>query len=268
MNILFLGDIVGHSGREALKKHLPSLRATHELDAVIANGENAAANGRGLTLADAQEILNTGVDIITLGDHTFDQKGTEEWLATHPKVIRPANYPAGTPGRGATTFTTSSGKRITVVNLLARVFIRTLVDCPFATSRKLWEDHKLGESCDALILDFHGEATSEKAVMAHYWDGKASLVVGTHTHAPTNDCFIHPQGTAFQSDAGMCGDYLSSLGVTYASALPLFTTARPTRFEQAKGEATLCGTLLTVDATGRATSVQPLKVGGILAPQQ
>lgn len=265
MNILFLGDIVSHPGREALKKHLPRLREELQLEAVIANAENAAANGRGLTLADAQEILTSGVDIITLGDHTFDQKGTEEWLATQPRIIRPANYPSGTVGRGATTITTASGKRITAVNLMGRVFMKPLVDCPFATARKLWEDHKLGETCDALIVDMHAEATSEKCIMGHYWDGKASLVVGTHTHIPTNDCLIHPNGTAFHTDAGMCGDYLSSIGVTYASAMPGFTTGRPTRFEQAKGEATLCGTLLKVDAQGRATSVQPLKVGGILA---
>lgn len=264
MNILFLGDIVCHPGRDALKKHLPTLREKYGLDAVIANGENAASNGRGLTQGDAQEILNAGVDIITLGDHAFDQKGTEDWLGTNPKIIRPANYPPGTVGRGAITFTTRSGKRITVVNLLGRVFIKTLLDCPFQTSKRLWEDHILGQTCDALIVDFHAEATSEKTVMGHFWDGKASLVVGTHTHAPTNDCYIRPGGTAYQSDAGMCGDYNSSIGITYASALPLFTTGRPTKFEQAKGEATLCGTLLKVDATGRATSVQPVRVGGIL----
>lgn len=265
MNILFLGDIVGAPGREALAKHLPRLREEHTLTAVIANGENAAHNGRGLTEADAQAILNAGVDIITLGDHTFDQKNTDVLLANNPKIIRPANYPAGTVGRGSIT-ATIGGKRITVINLMGRVFMKPLVDCPFQLSKQLMKDHILGQTCDALIVDIHAEATSEKAVMAHFWDSKASLVVGTHTHAPTNDCHIRPGGTAFQSDAGMCGDYNSSLGVTFASVLPTFIAAGPSKFEHAKGEASLCGTLLTVGANGLATAVQPLKVGGILAP--
>ncbi|MBI1309370.1 MAG: metallophosphoesterase [Proteobacteria bacterium] len=268
MKILFLGDVASTPGREALAKHLPTLKAQHSPAITIVNGENAAANGRGLTAADAQAIFTAGADIITLGDHTFDQKGTEELLAANPRLIRPANYPAGTIGRGATTFTVQhgphAGKKVTVINLMGRVFMRPLVDCPFRTADALLKEHVLGQTADAIFVDFHAEVTAEKTIFGHYLDGRVSAVVGTHTHCPTNDYHIRPGGSAYQTDAGMCGNYASSLGVTYESVLPTFLTGTPSRFEQSRGEATLCGTLITLGENGLATAIEPIKTGGIL----
>ncbi|PZP38764.1 MAG: metallophosphoesterase [Pseudomonas fluorescens] len=265
MKILFLGDIVSVPGRKALKTHLQSLREKHGLTAVIANGENAAQNGKGLTAADAQEIFSAGVDVITLGDHTFDQRGFDEFLAGNPKIIRPFNYPPGTVGRGH-VMVTIGGKRIAVVNIQGRVFMRQLIDCPFRASTELQERYKLGVDCDALIVDVHAEATSEKCNLGAFWDGKASLVVGTHTHIPTSDTRVQPKGTAYQTDAGMCGDYNSSLGVSYESALPSFTTAMRYKFDQVTGEGTLSGVIVTVGENGLATAAEPLRVGGCLQP--
>lgn len=264
MKILFLGDIVSNPGKAALKARLAGLKEKHGLDFVIANGENAASNGKGLTGADAQEIFSAGVDVITLGDHTFDQKGFDEVLANAPRMLRPANYPPGTVGRGHGVYAAANGKKVAVVNLQGRVFMKQLIDCPFRASTDLQKHYVLGENCDALVVDIHAEATSEKCNMAYVWDGKASLVVGTHTHIPTSDTHIQPQGTAFQCDAGMCGDYNSSLGVTVPSALPSFTTAMRYKFEQAMGEATLSGVIVTVGANGLATAVEALRVGGAL----
>lgn len=266
MNILFLGDVVGSPGRNALTKHGKALREKYALDCLIVNGENSAA-GKGITAETAQEIFNAGADVVTLGDHTFDQKGVEELLAAHPRIIRPANFPSGTVGRGHTTFTTPQGQRVAVLNLMGRVFMKGSLDCPFQVSKQLMETYRLGETCDALIVDVHAEATSEKACLAHMWDGKASLVVGTHTHIPTSDTRIQPGGTAFQSDAGMCGDYHSSLGMSFASVLPNFLAAGRLRFTPAEGEATLCGVFVQTGGNGLATKVEAVKVGP-LANQQ
>lgn len=264
-NLLFLGDIAASPGRKALAQHLPQLRQQHTISMVIANGENAA-NGRGITLETANEIFNAGVDIITLGDHTFDQKGIEDLLATSPKIIRPANYPAGTVGRGTTTHTLPGGEKVTIINLQGRVFINQQIDCPFQTSKKLMEEHILGQTCDALVVDIHAEATSEKAAIAHFWDGKATLVIGTHTHIPTADARIQPAGTAFQTDAGMCGDYNSSLGMSLASVLPGFLTRGRHSFQPSTGEATLCGVIVEVGQGGLAQKITPLRHGGLLKP--
>jgi 2',3'-cyclic-nucleotide 2'-phosphodiesterase len=260
MNILFFGDVVGAPGRAALAKHLPNLRAKYSADCVIVNGENSAA-GKGITAETAQDILNAGADVITLGDHTFDQKGVEELLASHPRVIRPANYPSGTVGRGHTTFTTAQGQRVGIVNLMGRVFMRGSLDCPFQISKALMETYRLAETCDALIVDIHAEATSEKACIGHWWDGKASLVVGTHTHIPTRDTRLQPGGTAFQTDAGMCGDYHSSLGMSFASVLPNFLAAGRLKFTPAEGEATVCGVFVQTAGNGLATRVEAVMVG-------
>lgn len=264
MKILFLGDVVSVPGRKALKAHLPALKEKHGLAAVVVNGENAAQNGKGLTGTDAQEIFAAGADVITLGDHTFDQKGFDEFLAGNPKVIRPYNYPPGTVGRGHVCVTLANGKRLAVVNLQGRVFMRQLIDCPFRASTELQKQYVLGDTCDALIVDMHAEATSEKCNMGAFWDGKASLVVGTHTHIPTSDTRVLTGGTAYQTDAGMCGDYNSSLGVSYASALPSFTTAMRYKFEQVSGEATLSGVIVTLGENGLATHAEALRVGGAL----
>lgn len=263
MNILFLGDIAATPGRKALAKHLPSLKQQYAVGCTIVNGENAA-NGRGITADTAAEIFAAGADVITLGDHTFDQKGVEDLLATNPRIIRPANYPQGTAGRGHTVFTTADGKRVGVVNLQGRVFMRHQIDCPLAKIKELLADYRLGDNVDALVIDIHAEATSEKCVMGYVCDGKASLVVGTHTHIPTADARIQPKGTAYLTDAGMCGDYHSSLGMSYDSVLPNFQTVGRHKFEPASGEGTLCGVLVSVGKNGLATAVQQIKVGGVL----
>lgn len=263
MKILFLGDIVAGPGRAALKKHLPELRRSQGLSCVVVNGENAA-NGRGITAETAADIFAAGADVITLGDHTFDQKGIEELLAGNPRIIRPANYPAGTVGRGATVFTTQEGKKVVVINLQGRVFINQQTDCPFQLSKRLMEEYRLGENADAIVIDMHAEATSEKCMMGYIWDGKASLVVGTHTHIPTADARIQPGGTAYQTDAGMCGDYASSLGMSYQSVMPGYFTRGRHPFQSATGEATLSGIMVELNEKGLATHVQPLKIGGVL----
>ncbi len=264
MNILFIGDIVAAPGRAAVAKHIPLLREKYKLDCVIANGENAH-HGKGISAETANEIFAAGVDVITLGDHTFDQKGVETLLAGNPRVIRPANYPAGTVGRGHTVFTTQTGKRIGVVNMQGRVFMRhSQVDCPFGKAKVLLEELRLGDTVDALVFDFHAEATSEKCVFGHYLDGKATLVVGTHTHIPTDDARLLPGGTGDMSDAGMCGVYDSSLGMSYESVMPNFLSVGRYKFEPATGEATVRGIVVRVNAKGLAESVEVVSVGGAL----
>lgn len=261
MNLLFLGDVVAAPGRAALAQYLPKLRTEYVLDCVVVNSENAA-NGHGITADTAQEIFNAGADVITLGDHTFDQKGVEELLAGHPRIIRPANFGQGTVGRGHTVFTTPEGQRVAVINLQGRVFMRgNALDCPFIASKALMETYVLGETCDALILDIHAEATAEKAAIAHLWDGKASLVVGTHTHIPTSDTRIQPKGTAFQTDAGMCGDYNSSLGMSFASVMPSYASMGRHKFTPAEGPATLCGVLVQTGGNGLTTAVKRVTAG-------
>jgi metallophosphoesterase (TIGR00282 family) len=268
MNLLFLGDIAAAPGRAAVAKYVPQLRAKYSLDGVVANGENSA-HGRGITAETAREIFAAGVDAITLGDHTFDQKGTEELLANTPTLIRPANYPPGSAGRGFTSFTTAAGKRVGVLNLQGRVFIAQQIDCPFQYSRNFIETHKLGKDYDALVVDIHTEATAEAVSLGHFWDGHASLVVGTHTHIPTADAHVLPKGTAYQTDAGMCGDYNSSLGMSFESVLPNFLSRGRHGFQPATGEGTLCGTLVsTDDATGLATAVKPIRLGPNLPEAQ
>ena len=259
-NILFLGDIVGTPGRTALKKHLSGLRAQHGVSCVVANAENAAA-GRGITAEVAAEIFAAGVDVITLGDHTFDQKGVEELLAGHPRIVRPANFPSGTVGRGSCTFTTPEGKVVVVINITGRVFMKGSLDCPFQTAKALLEQYKLGENADAILIDIHAEATSEKVCLGHFADGKATLVVGTHTHIPTSDARLQPGGTAYLTDAGMCGDYNSSLGMSFASVLPNFLSAGRHKFTPAEGEATLSGVVVSVAENGLAGTVKAVKVG-------
>ncbi|MCP5404847.1 MAG: YmdB family metallophosphoesterase [Pseudomonadaceae bacterium] len=264
MNILFLGDVAAVPGRNALTKHLPALKERFAVDCTIVNGENAA-NGRGITAETAKEIFSVGADVITLGDHTFDQRGVEELLAGNPRIIRPANYPQGSAGRGHTVFTTAAGKRVGVINLQGRVFMRHQVDCPFVKVREmLAQDYRLGDTVDALVIDMHAEATAEKCMMGYACDGKASLVVGTHTHIPTHDARIQPKGTAYLTDAGMCGDYDSSLGMSYESVMPGLLTVGRNKFQPAAGEGTLCGVVVSVGDNGLATSITQVKVGGVL----
>ncbi|HEX2858658.1 MAG TPA: TIGR00282 family metallophosphoesterase [Alphaproteobacteria bacterium] len=265
MNILFLGDIFGSPGREALAKHLPHIIEKHGISCVIANGENSA-NGRGITLETANDIFKAGAHVITLGDHTFDQKGAEELLVLKDKIIRPANYQQGTAGRGFVIHTTPAGQRIGVLNLQGRVFMSQQIDCPFQYAKRFVEEHELTKDYDALVVDFHAEATAEKVCLAHVFDGHATLVVGTHTHIPTADTRVLPGGTAYQTDAGMCGIYNSSIGLSFESVLPNYYTRGRRAFQPATGEASLSGVLVSANAKGLAQSVKPIRAGGDLTP--
>jgi len=264
MRLLFMGDIVGRSGRDALIAELPGLRRELGLDFVVVNGENAAG-GFGITGAICDEILDAGADVITLGNHSWDQREALVHIEREPRLVRPANYPSGTPGRGAALVEAASGARVLVVNVLGRVFMEAL-DCPFEAIDRQISACPLGEGADAIIVDMHAEATSEKMAMAHYCDGRASLVVGTHSHVPTADAQILPGGTAYQTDAGMCGDYNSVIGMEKDEPLNRFLTRIPSgRFQPALGPATLCGVFVETDGSGFARRVEPVRIGGRLA---
>jgi len=265
MNLLFIGDIVGKPGRDVVTAHLPHLRKSLQLDGVIVNGENAAG-GFGLTRAIAEELYAVGVDVISTGNHWADQKEIYAVIEQDDRIIRPVNYPKGTPGKGATLVTLPGGGTLLVVNVMGRVFMDALDD-PFAAVGRELDACPLGEAADAIVIDIHAEATSEKMAMGHFCDGRASLVVGTHTHAPTADAQIFPGGTAFQSDAGACADYDSVIGMDKAEPLRRFTTKMPgSRYAPATGPATLCGVFVQTGANGLATRIEPVRVGGRLIP--
>jgi metallophosphoesterase (TIGR00282 family) len=264
MRLLFIGDVVGRSGRAAIAEHVPALRKKLELDFVVANGENAAG-GFGITEAIAQEFLNAGIDCITLGNHAFDQREALVFIERAPHVLRPLNYPQGTPGRGAWLYETAKGERVLVMSVIGRVFMDAMDD-PFAAVEKELAACPLGLACDAAILDIHAEASSEKQAIAHFADGRVSLAVGTHTHVPTADWRILTHGTAFQTDAGMTGDYDSVIGMDKEEPIRRFTRKTPgSRFEPAEGAATLCGLFVETGGDGLAKRVEPLRIGGRLA---
>ncbi|MBX3509260.1 YmdB family metallophosphoesterase [Parvibaculum sp.] len=263
MRLMFMGDIVGRSGRDALVAELPALRRELGLDFVVINGENAAG-GFGITAAICDDIFDAGADVITLGNHSWDQREALVHIEREPRLIRPVNYPAGTPGRGAALVEAQSGARVLVVNALGRVFMEAL-DCPFEAVDRQISACPLGEAADAIIIDMHAEATSEKMAMGHFCDGRVSLVVGTHSHVPTADAQILPGGTAYQTDAGMCGDYNSVIGMEKDEPLNRFTTRIPSgRFQPAMGPATLCGVFVETGADGLARRVEPVRIGGRL----
>jgi metallophosphoesterase (TIGR00282 family) len=264
MRILFIGDIVGRSGRAALLQRLPALVTDWKLDFVVVNGENAAG-GFGITEAIYQEFVDAGADAITGGNHSWDQKEALVFIERAPKLLRPINFPAGTPGRGVALLEARSGARVLVVNVMGRIFMDPLDD-PFAAVERELAACPLRQGADAIIVDIHAEATSEKQAMGHFCDSRASLVIGTHTHAPTADHQILPQGTAFMSDVGMTGDYNSVIGMDKDEPLTRFLRKIPgARFEPALGEATLCALALeTDDATGLARRVGAVRLGGRL----
>ncbi len=261
MRLLFLGDIVGRPGRRAVTERLPALRERWRLDCVVINGENAAG-GFGLTEAICDEILLAGADVVTLGNHAFDQREALVFIERQPRLVRPANFPPGTPGRGAAMVETRRGARVLVVNLMGRLFMEPLDD-PFAAIDRELDACPLGHGADAIVVDMHAEATSEKQALAYHVDGRASLVVGTHTHAPTADHRILPGGTAFQSDAGMCGDYDSILGMAKDEPMRRFLQKTPgARLEPATGEGALGGLAgETDDRTGLAGRVAAGRLG-------
>ena len=264
MRILFIGDIVGRSGRAIVLDRLPRLVRDWRLDCVVINGENAAG-GFGITEAIYQDLIDAGADAVTLGNHAWDQKEALVFIERAPRLIRPINYPTGTPGRGASLIATRSGAHVLVVNVMGRVFMDPLDDPFVAIDRELMA-HPLAATADAIVIDMHGEATSEKQAMGCFCDGRASLVVGTHTHVPTADHQVLPHGTGFISDVGMTGDYDSVIGMAKDEPLNRFLHRIPSsRFEPALGEATLCGVALeTDDATGLARRIAAVRLGGRL----
>ena len=264
MRLMFLGDIVGRSGRTAVIDAVPMLRRRLDLDFVVVNGENAAG-GFGITSKLAEELYAAGVDCITLGNHAWDQRELLTTIDDDPRMVRPANFPAGTPGRGSAILDAPGGRRVLVINLMARLFMDPLDD-PFAQADRLLTDLGMPRDVDAVIVDFHGEATSEKMAMGHFLDGRASLVVGTHSHVPTADVHILDGGTAYQTDAGMCGDYDSVIGMKKEPAILRFVRKLPgERLTAADKPATLCGLVVeTDDATGLAERAEPIRMGGRL----
>jgi 2',3'-cyclic-nucleotide 2'-phosphodiesterase len=265
MRLLFLGDVVGRAGRDALVRELPGLRAMLSLDLVVVNGENAS-HGFGLAPDMARAFLAAGADVITLGNHTWDRREIIPYLEEERRVIRPINFPPGTPGQGAVVVEVPGQRRALVVNVMGRLFMDPLDD-PFRAVQAELAKHRLGHSIHASIIDVHAEATSEKQAFGHSFDGMASLVIGTHTHCPTADHQILPGGTAYQTDAGMCGDYDSVIGMQKGGAALRFWRKMPgERLAPAEGEATLCGLFVeTQDATGLARRVEPLRLGGRLS---
>lgn len=266
MRLLFLGDVVGRSGREVVTEQLPGLRERWALDFVVVNGENSAG-GFGITEKILMELLDAGADVVTLGNHAFDQKDTLVYIDRQERLVRPVNFPEGTPGRGAGLYSARNGALVLVVNVLGRVFMAEM-DCPFRAVERELDACPLGRGADAIIVDFHAEATSEKQAFGAYVDGRVSLVVGTHTHTPTSDERVLPGGTAYMSDAGMCGDYNSVLGMGASEPINRFMSRIPReRFEPALGPATLSGIAVeTDDATGLACRIAPVRIGGCLSP--
>lgn len=266
MRLLFLGDIVGRSGRKAVLDRIAKLRADWKLDFIVINGENASS-GTGLTASNATELLDAGVDCLTLGDHAFDQRDMMGFIDREPRIIRPLNFAKAAPGKGWRLFTAPGGKKVLIVQALGQVFMKRPFDDPFSGIDAALRTAPMGGLAQAVIVDFHAEATSEKMAMGHWCDGRASLVVGTHTHVPTGDAQILPKGTAFMTDAGMCGDYNSVIGMDKEEPLNRFITGMSKgRFQPAGGEATLSGVMVETDnRTGKALNVAAVRVGGRLA---
>ena len=268
MNFLLCGDVVGRPGREAVKTHFPRLRRELAIDVAILNVENMA-HGFGLSEKLCAEMYEAGADILTTGNHVWDQKEIIPYIERDPRVLRPANFPPGTPGKGAYLHTLRDGRRLLVVNLMGRLFMETLDD-PFRGLDAEIAPYALGRDVAAIVVDYHGEATSEKAALGYFADGRVSAVVGTHTHVPTADARVLPGGTAFISDTGMCGNYDSVIGMQKEPSIRRFVTKMPTghKPQVAEGEGSLCGVyIVTDDTTGLARRIDPVRLGGVLAPQ-
>jgi metallophosphoesterase (TIGR00282 family) len=264
MKLLYFGDVMGRTGRTALLQSLDGIRADFAPDFVMVNGENSA-HGFGITEKICNQFFEAGVDVITTGNHAWDQREIMNYIDDEPRLLRPLNYPKGTPGQGAGLFETTGGKRVFVAQIMGRLFMEA-IDDPFARIEEALADMALGTGADAIIVDIHAEASSEKMAVGHTLDGRASLVAGTHTHVPTADAQILPGGTAYQSDVGMCGDYNSVIGMKKGEAINRFTKKLPKeRLDPADEPATLCAVFVeTDDATGLALSIEPLRMGGRL----
>lgn len=264
MNILIIGDVVGSAGRAVLNANLADLRRRLKTDFVIVNGENAA-HGFGITGSICDTFYQAGADCITTGNHVFDQRDVIDQMGRDEKILRPINYPPDTPGKGHGLYKTESGKRILVANVMCRLFME-LLDDPFRAVDALLDRYRLGRDADAIVFDLHGEATSEKQAFAHFVDGRASAVVGTHTHVPTADTWVLPGGTAYQTDLGMTGDYDSVIGMQKEGSIARFLTkGDKIRLEPAGQDGMLCGALIrTDDKTGLAKKIEPVRVGARL----
>jgi metallophosphoesterase (TIGR00282 family) len=257
MKILFIGDIVGNPGREAVAKLLPKIRQEFNIDLVVANAENAAG-GAGLTPDVANELFKAGCEVLTTGDHIWDRKEINDALGQMPCILRPANFPSGAPGRGWCIFKTSSGVDVAVINLEGRVFMRYQIDCPFKAAREIIE--KVKDKSKVILVDMHAEATSEKVAMGFFLDGAVSAVVGTHTHIQTADETILPQGSAYITDLGMTGPYDSVIGQRKEKIIERFISGLPTRFEVASDNVQLWGAVLDIDEkTGKANSIHRIQ---------
>jgi hypothetical protein len=264
MRILFVGDVVGRTGREAVAAALPKLRAALGLDLVVVNAENAS-HGFGLAPDMATALFNAGADVITLGNHAWDRREIVPFIAETPRLLRPLNYPPGTPGGGAVVVEVPRGGHALVLQAMGRLFMDA-IDCPFRAASAELARHKMGVTVQAIVADIHAEASSEKMAFAHSFDGQVSLVVGTHTHCPSADHQILPGGTAFQSDAGMSGDYDSVIGMAKDGAATRFWRKLPgERLTPAEGEATVCGVFVETEATGLARRIEPVRLGGRLS---
>ena len=265
MNILILGDIVGPSGREALTKELPSLIKKKKLDFVIVNGENAADTGVGITKKNTEEFFKAGADVITSGNHIWDEKETMEFITSEKRLLRPENLFKGSPGAGTGIFNLKNNKKVAVINLMGNIFMKKCDDV-FESAKKFTQTVKLKKDADFIIVDIHGEITSEKMAMGYFFDGKATMVVGTHTHVPTSDHRILEKGTAYQTDIGMCGDYNSVIGMNRDNSLKkFFKDPSAKRHYPALGEATISGLMVEADdQTGLSKGVEPIIIGGTL----
>ena len=264
MKILFLGDVVGISGRSMVLKYLKSIIKDKEIDFVVVNGENAADSGVGLTENICKDLFNSGVNVITTGNHVWDQKETMSHIEKENRLLRPKNLVEPSPGKGFEIFVSKNGMKVGVLNLMGNVFMKKCEDV-FETTEKFMRTHKLKEDYDFLIVDFHGEITSEKNAIGHVFDSKATLVVGTHTHIPTNDGRILKGGTAYQTDAGMCGDYDSVIGMNKENSINRFLKKKSIKHFPATGEASLCGVIIDCDTkTGLAKNIENFIYGGDL----
>jgi len=267
MKVLFLGDIVGRAGRNALQQNLKHIQKKHEIDFTIINGENAAG-GFGITKEICADIYSYGADVITTGNHLWDQKEIADYIGSDNRLLKPYNFPEGTPGAGYNIYKTPKNENVLVINLIGNVFMKS-DDNPFLKVEEILRKHSLSNELSFIFVDFHAEATSEKAAMGHHLDGRVTAVVGTHQHIPTADTRILLGGTAYQTDAGMCGDYNSIICMNKEPILDRFLGIKSkVKFSPALGEATLCGVIVESDVkTGLAKKIEPIKFGGVLGTQ-
>jgi len=268
MKILFLGDVAGPSGCKAVQGYLPQIKKKNKIDFVIANGENAADSGVGITEKITEDLFSAGVDVITSGNHIWDQKETIEHITREKRLLRPENFVEGSPGKGFEIYRAPSGEKIAVLNLMGNIFMKKCDDV-FEVAQKFILNNKLKKNYDFLVVDFHGEITSEKMAMGHFFDGEATLVVGTHTHVPTSDTMILKKGTAYQTDAGMCGDYNSVIGMNKDNSIKKFLKKSSQKHYPATGEASLCGSIVECNIeTGLAININQFIFGGDLKDSQ